>query len=92
MKKGIKTFSLFSILAITLILTCFVFVSLASAKDLIIKMGSYDPVLVLDQKKSNGEFASTNVKCQAFKDIIAQMTGGRIKVNVYPNGQLGWRN
>jgi len=89
MKKEIKTFSLFSILIITLTLASFNFVSSASAKDLIIKMGSYDPVLVLDQKKSNGEFASTNIKAQAFKDIIEQMTGGRIKVNVYPNGQLG---
>ncbi|MCK5194928.1 MAG: TRAP transporter substrate-binding protein, partial [Desulfobulbaceae bacterium] len=89
MKKETMACSRSAIIMLMFAVACLVFLTPAAAKNITIKMGSYDPVLVLDQKKSNGEFASTNVKCQAFKDIIEQMTGGRIKVNVYPNGQLG---
>jgi C4-dicarboxylate-binding protein DctP len=89
MRKEAKIFCRLAVLTLTFAFSCLVFVSPVAAKNITIKMGSYDPVLVLDHEKSNGEFASTNVKAQAFKAIIEQMTGGRIKVKVYPNGQLG---
>ena len=62
--------------------------STASAQ-ITIKMGSYDTVLELSLDKTNGEFASTNIKAQIFKRIIEDTTQGRIKVDVFPAGQLG---
>ncbi len=32
---------------------------------------------------------STNVACEWFKDYMAEKTNGRVKVEVYPDGQLG---
>ena len=87
MRKEANIFCRLAVLTLTFAFSCLLFVSPVAAKNLTIKLGSYDPVLVLDHEKCNGEFASTNVKCQAFKAIIEQMFGGRIKVNVYPNGQ-----
>jgi len=36
-----------------------------------------------------GEFATTNIKGQVFKDYIEKKSRGEIEVKVFPNGQLG---
>jgi tripartite ATP-independent transporter DctP family solute receptor len=63
--------------------------SAAFAKDISMKIGSYDAPLELTIDKTNGNYASTNVKAQAFKSLIEAASGGRFKVKVYPAGQLG---
>lgn len=57
--------------------------------DITIKCGSYDTPLELTLEKTNGEFASTNIKAQVFKKIVENQSQGRIKVKVFPAGQLG---
>jgi C4-dicarboxylate-binding protein DctP len=69
-------------------LVCFTMVPTASAK-LEIKFGTYDPPLELGLEKTNGEFATTNIKGQVFKDYIEKRSRGEIEVKVFPNGQLG---
>jgi len=59
------------------------------SKEITIKIGSYDTPLELTLEKTNGEFASTNIKCQVFKRIVEDRSKGRIKVKIYPAGQLG---
>ncbi len=54
-----------------------------------IKIGSYDSPLELTLTKSNGEFASTNIKAQVMKRILEDKSHGRIKVKIFPTGQLG---
>lgn len=61
----------------------------AYSQGITIKMGSYDPVFELDMKSTNGQFGSTNIKCQVFKRIVEELTNGKIKVSIFPNAQLG---
>jgi len=61
----------------------------AAFADITIKCGSYDTPLVLTLEKTNGEFSSTNIKAQVFKKIVENQSQGRIKVKVFPSGQLG---
>jgi tripartite ATP-independent transporter DctP family solute receptor len=77
---------LFFLLVITLVLL--VGVSPALSKK-VIKIGSYDPPLELTMDKTNGNYASTNVKAQVFKTLFEGATGGRFEVKIYPNAQLG---
>lgn len=58
-------------------------------KSLTIKMASWDPPLILDMEKTNGNFGSTNIKAQMFKKVIEKSSRGRIKVTILPNGQIG---
>ena len=74
---------------LTLTAVGFICNSPAVAKTLSIKFGTYDPALELTLDKTNGEFASTNIKAQAFKDIIEKKSRGEIEVKVFPSGQLG---
>lgn len=83
-KKAI--YPLFFLLVTTLVL--FVCASPALSKK-VIKIGSYDPPLELTMDKTNGNYASTNVKAQAFKTLFEGATGGRYEVKIYPNAQLG---
>ena len=89
MKKGTKIYSRLVIVTLTFAFACFVFAPQALAKTITIKMGSIDPPLELGLEKTNGEFASTHIKCQSFKSIIELKTRGRIKVKTFPSGQLG---
>lgn len=57
--------------------------------DITIKAGSYDTPLELTLEKTNGEFASTNIKAQLFKRVVEDKSKGRIKVKIFPAGQLG---
>lgn len=59
------------------------------SKTIEIKMGNVDSPFELTMTKSNGEYASTDIKCKAFKKIIEETSHGRIKVKVFPAGQLG---
>jgi len=77
---------LFFLLAITVVL--FLGASPALSKK-VIKIGSYDPPLELTMDKTNGNYASTNVKAQVFKTLFEGATGGRYEVKIYPNAQLG---
>ena len=61
----------------------------AYSQNITIKIASYDPAFDLDMTTTNGQFASTNIKCQVFKRIVENMTDGRIKVEIFPNAQLG---
>lgn len=45
----------------------FAITSPAMAKTLTIKFGTYDPPLQLGLEKTNGEFASTNIKARFLK-------------------------
>jgi C4-dicarboxylate-binding protein DctP len=83
-KKFIRP--LFFLFVITLVL--FVGTSPALSKK-VIKIGSYDPPLELTMDKTNGNYASTNVKAQVFKTLFEGATGGRYEVKIYPNAQLG---
>jgi len=75
------------ILTITIVLLAFT--SPAISKPVTIKMCDIDPAFLLTLNKTNGEFASTNIKSQAFKKYIESMTGGKYEVKIFPNGQLG---
>ena len=77
---------LFFLLVIALVLL--VGISPALSKK-VIKIGSYDPPLELTMDKTNGNYASTNVKAQVFKTLFEGATGGRFEVKIYPNAQLG---
>lgn len=77
------------VVAIMVIFSGFVGGSAVFAEDIAIKMGSYDAPLELTLDKTNGNYASTNVKAQVFKSLIESASGGRFKVKVYPAGQLG---
>jgi C4-dicarboxylate-binding protein DctP len=59
------------------------------AKSMTIRIGSYDTPLELTLDKTNGEFASTNIKAQVFKEVVENKSQGRIKVKIFPAGQLG---
>jgi tripartite ATP-independent transporter DctP family solute receptor len=83
LSSGLKAFVL------TLTVVGFIFSSQAVAKTLTIKFGTYDPALELTLQKTNGEFASTNIKGQAFKDMIEKKSRGEIEVKIFPSGQLG---
>ena len=85
-RKGIITGWMAMALATAFV--CFIMIPEAFAK-LEIKFGTYDPPLELGLEKTNGEFATTNIKGQAFKDYIEKRSRGEIEVKVFPNGQLG---
>lgn len=85
-KKNLVRFMLF-FLAVTL--TLFMGTSPVLSKAITIKMCDIDPEFHLTLNKTNGEFASTNIKSKAFKKYIESMTGGKYEVKVFPNGQLG---
>ena len=78
--------SMFFLLVIAF--TFFMVTSPALSKK-VIKIGSYDPPLELTMDKTNGNYASTNVKAQVFKTLFEGATGGRYEVKIYPNAQLG---
>jgi C4-dicarboxylate-binding protein DctP len=59
------------------------------SKTINIKMGNVDTPVELTLDKTNGEYASTDIKCKAFKKIIEESSHGKIKVKVFPAGQLG---
>ena len=88
MKRSKNVSHLLTFAAIFTILV-FGITSPAMAKTLTIKFGTYDPPLELGLEKTNGEFASTNIKGQAFKDMIEKRSAGAITVKVFPSGQLG---
>ena len=77
------------IVAVIFTLLVFAISTPVMAKTLTIKFGTYDPPLELGLEKTNGEFASTNIKGQAFKDMIEKRSAGAITVKVFPSGQLG---
>jgi len=79
----------FKMLAAIIIILLYAVTSPATAKTLNIKFGTYDPPLELGLEKTNGEFASTNIKGQAFKDMVEKRSAGAIQVKVFPSGQLG---
>ena len=87
--KPSKLFFSMKALTLTLTIVCLIFTSQAAAKTLNIKFGTYDPPLELGLEKTNGEFASTNIKGQAFKDMVEKRSAGAITVKVFPSGQLG---
>lgn len=89
MKKKTKIGSRLAVLALAFAFACLAFVPQGLSKTITINMGSIDPPLELGLEKTNGEFASTHIKCQSFKSIIELKTRGRIKVKIYPSGQLG---
>ncbi|MEH0021715.1 MAG: TRAP transporter substrate-binding protein [Desulfobacter sp.] len=63
--------------------------SARAGKPITIKMASWDPPLVLDTEKTNGQFSSSNMKAQMFKKVVERDSGGRIRVVILPNGQVG---
>ncbi|MBW2057157.1 MAG: TRAP transporter substrate-binding protein [Deltaproteobacteria bacterium] len=89
MKRKKNTVSRLGVLALAFVFVCLAFAPQGFAKTITIKMGSIDPPLELSIEKTNGEFASTHIKCQSFKSTIERMTRGRIKVSIFPSGQLG---
>ena len=54
-----------------------------------IRIASWDPPLVLDMEKCNGNFGSSNSKAQMFKTVVEKRSRGRIEVTIIPNGQIG---
>jgi len=80
---------LFALFTLTITISLFVFPSSTQAKPIVIKMCDIDPEFFLTLKKTNGEFASTNIKSKAFKKFIESTTNGKYEVKIYPNGQLG---
>ena len=72
-------------LAVIFTILVFAITSPATAKTLSIKFGTYDPPLELGLEKTNGEFASTNIKGQAFKDMVEKRSAGAITVKVLQN-------
>ncbi len=61
----------------------------APKKVITIKMGNVDSPFHLTMSESNGEYASTDIKCRAFKKILETTSQGRFKVEIFPAGQLG---
>lgn len=59
------------------------------SKTINIKMANPDSPIELTLDKTNGEYASTDIKCRAFKKIIEESSHGRIKVQIFPACQLG---
>ena len=59
------------------------------AKKITIKMGNVDSPFKMTLSETNGEFASTDIKCQAFKKMVEAGSDGRIQVKIFPAGQLG---
>jgi hypothetical protein len=49
-------------------------ISSVSAKEINIRMGNVDSPFELTLTKANGEFASTDIKCQAFKKIVEEIS------------------
>jgi len=83
---------LFFQVACLLVGTLFVLLMGASAsfsQGVTIKIGDIDKALELTVDKTNGEYNSSNVKSQAFKRFLELSSNGKIKVEVYPNCQLG---
>lgn len=68
---------------------CFIGSAPVFSKTITIKMGNVDSPFELALAKTNGEFASTDIKCKAFKKIVEESSRGRIKVKIFPAGQLG---
>ena len=89
MKKTHSAFFRLIVLTAGVTFICMVFTSPVFSKTITIKMGNVDSPFKLTLTKSNGEFASTDIKCEAFKKIIEESSHGRIKVKVFPAGQLG---
>jgi len=83
-----QNFVRFMFFLVVIAFTFFMFTSPALSKK-VIKIGSYDPPLELTMDKTNGNYASTNVKAQVFKTLFEGATGGRYEVKIYPNAQLG---
>lgn len=88
MKKS-QNLSRVTSLAVIFTILVLAITSPAMASTLSIKFGTYDPPLELGLEKTNGEFASTNIKGQAFKDMVEKKSAGAITVKVFPSGQLG---
>ncbi len=84
-KEKVNLFLCFSFVVVVVFLSA----SSSLAKKIEISIGSYDPPLDLSLSKTNGNFASTNVKAQIFKKIVEGKSNGRISVKIFPNGQLG---
>jgi C4-dicarboxylate-binding protein DctP len=82
-----KSFKLISVVALAFVWGLFAIPPVLA--DISIKAGSYDTPLELNLEKTNGEFASTNIKAQVFQRVVENKSHGRIKVKVYPAGQLG---
>ena len=78
--KFFKLSSCWELFVLVATMACFIFSSQAFAQTLSIKFGTYDPPLELGLSKTNGEFASTNIKAQAFKDMIEKKSRGEITV------------
>lgn len=78
-------------IALTIAIVFYLFAgnNVAISKEITIKIASSDAILNLDYKGTNGEFSSTNIKAQVFKRVIEEKSYGRIKVKIYPLGQLG---
>ena len=74
--KRSKSVNAITVSAAILTLLVIAMTSPAAAKTLNIKFGTYDPPLELGLEKTNGEFASTNIKGQAFKDMIEKRSAG----------------
>lgn len=70
-------------------LVVFTSMSVWAEKTVKIRIASWDPPLVLDMAKTNGNFASSNSKAQMFKSVIEKSSRGRIQVTIIPNGQIG---
>lgn len=83
--KLIAMASLTTVLTLTVVLMA----APAWAKKVTIKMGNVDSPFKMTLNETNGEFASTDIKCQAFKKMIEASSDGRIQVKVFPAGQLG---
>lgn len=89
MAKVNKHISIFgNILIITVCLTIMI-ASPSVAKQITIKIANVDTVAEIALDKSNGEFASQDIKCQSFKRFIEESSGGRIAVKNFPSAQLG---
>ena len=70
-------------------LVAFSSVPVWAEKTVKIRIASWDPPLVLDMEKTNGNYASSNSKAQMFKSVIEKSSRGRIQVTIIPNGQIG---
>ncbi|MBW2057152.1 MAG: TRAP transporter substrate-binding protein [Deltaproteobacteria bacterium] len=84
-----ETFTKGMVIALVVMFAGFAGSSIAFSKSITIKVGSYDAPLELTLDKTNGNYASTNVKAQVFKSLLESASGGKFKVKVYPAGQLG---
>jgi hypothetical protein len=72
-----KNFVRFMLFFLAVAFTWFAGTSPVLSKAITIKMCDIDPEFHLTLDKTNGEFASTNIKSKAFKKFIESMTGGK---------------